>query len=463
MTDLPTGDGPPQGGSGEPRQQPTFDPNAEHMTRPKLRPVRGFPLQANGPDGQPAQLLGLADARQISDRIVATAPAFQVVLPMMDGSRDIDQIVGEVGRGLQAPQLQTFVAQLDDAGLLEGPTFDKLQAKLRTQFDETDILPPGKTAEYADQLVMAEIGKDATDEQKAGKGPEKLRAWLDECMAKALEKAEQPSFDTLPKAIVAPQADYRLTWPNYATVWGRMRVVDRPDRVVVLGTNNFGTSTGVCGCDKGFASPLGESPADAGLIESLRKSLGDKLFENRFDHEREHSIETQMPWIHHCLGSDDAGNFPPVFAALIHDPVVNNGESYDGNGIGLETFIGAMKSALAELGGTTLFVVSADLSHVGRAYGDQQPLVGDDEQAKSFRDMVVKTDRDHLQSIRDGKVDELVTSIAWQQNPTRWNSLGSLVAAHKIIEPDKVDLINYMAAVDQQGIALVSTAAMAMY
>ncbi|MEM9065476.1 MAG: AmmeMemoRadiSam system protein B [Planctomycetota bacterium] len=455
MSDEPAGN--------EPKQTPVFDPDAAHMVRPKLRAVRGFPLQANGPDGQPKPLLGLADARQISDRIVATAPAFQVVLPMLDGSRSVDQIVTEVGRGLQTDQLQGFVAQLDDAGLLEGPTFEALENKLHQQFDETDILPPGKTAEYADQLVMAAMGQEATDEQKAAEGPNRLRAWLDECMNKALESAQKPSYDALPAVLVAPQADYRLAWPNYAAAWGRARVVDRPDRVIVLGTNNFGACTGVCGCDKGFASPLGESMVDAELVGKLRNSLGDKFFESRFDHEREHSVEAQMPWIHHCLGAGEDGAFPMIFAALVHDPAVNNGESYDGNGVSLEGFVEAVRGAIGELGGKTLIVVSADLSHVGRAYGDQMPLVGEDEEAKSFRDTVVRTDRDHLTSIQDGKLDELITTIAWQQNPTRWNSLGSLVAAHKIAQPSKTEVLNYMAAVDQQGISLVSSAAMAMF
>ena len=57
-----------------------------------------FPAQVND-----QQVLGLADARQISSRVVFTSPAVQHLLPMLDGTRELDQIVVEVGRGHRPP------------------------------------------------------------------------------------------------------------------------------------------------------------------------------------------------------------------------------------------------------------------------------------------------------------------------------------------------------------------------
>ena len=81
--------------------QPQFDPSASHQQSPKLRNIRGVPVPVNGPEGKKVTMLGLADAQQISSKMVVTHPAFQSVLPMMDGTRNIDQIVAEVGKGLQ--------------------------------------------------------------------------------------------------------------------------------------------------------------------------------------------------------------------------------------------------------------------------------------------------------------------------------------------------------------------------
>ncbi len=456
MTDTP----PPQ------PPQPQFDADQPHQLRPKLRKVRGFPVGAQGPDGKQQVLLGLADAQQISDKMVATAPAAQTILPLFDGSRTPDEVATEVGKGCTPEFVENLVAQLDDAGLLEGPRFDQMLTTFREQFDSSDTLPPGSSVQMAEALAGQALGEDSTEEERQAAAPDKLREAFDQWIDQALSKATDPSLDELPKAIVAPHIDYPRGWINYGAIWGRLRVADRPDRVVILGTNHFGFASGVCGCDKGFESPFGVCEADTELIDRLGEALGEenkaKLFEHRYDHEREHSIELQIPWIQHCLGANDAGEFPKVFGVLIHDPAVNNGESYDGNGLALEPFIEAMKKVLAALPGRTLVVSSADLSHVGPAFGDQQKLAGEEEDAKAFREQIARQDQELLKFVVDRKPDELVASMAWQQNPTRWCSTGNLVATLKIVEPDEVKLFSYVAAMDPQGASLVSQAALAM-
>lgn len=420
-------------------------------------------MPVQGPEGQQAVFLGLADAKQISDRPpVVVSPAVKDLLPLFNGQQSLDDIVGKIGRGLTREHLEPLVAQLDAAGLLEGPTFDGMLARMREQFDSSVVLPPGSTAALADMLVMEALGQEATDEQKAAEGPKRLADAMDKWIDKSLEDQEDPAFDSLPRAIVAPHIDYPRGWINYGRVWGRMRVVDRPDRVIILGTNHFGSGTGVVGCDKGFSTPLGECPVDADVMSGLRQRLGDKLFEHRYDHEREHSIELQIPWIQHCLGPGPDGSFCKVFGALVHDPAVNNGESYDGSGVSLQAFIDAMREVLAELPGQTLLISSADLSHVGPMFGDKQALAGDAQEAVEFRNRVVNQDRELLGMVEQNKPDDLVGMIAWQGNPTRWCSVGNLVATLKIAEPSEVKLLNYAAAMDPQGMGMVSSAALVM-
>lgn len=448
--------------SGTPAPQPKFNPDATHQQRPKLRPVRGFPAQGQGQDGKQVQLLGIADARQISEKTVFLSPAAQMILPLMDGNHTLDDIVTEVARGLTRPLMENIVAQLDDAALIEGPVFEALLSKIKIDFDGMDILPPAVSAHFADSVAEQSLGANATPEQKTLQGPKKVAEVFDMWMSKALENAENPSLDSLPKAIVVPHLDYMRGWINYASAYGKLRVCDRPDRIVILGTNHFGACTGVCGCDKGYETPMGICAADTKMIDALRAKLGDTLFENRYDHEHEHSIELQIMWIQHVFGKDDAGNYPPVFGALIHDPTVNNGESYDGKGIGLEPFVAALKSAIRELPGRTLVISSADLSHTGPAFGDKQPLAGESPEATEARNKVLQHDHEMVQLVAQNKPAELVASMAWQQNPTRWCSIGNLVATLLIVEPSEVELLNFSAAMDQQGMTMVSSVSMVM-
>jgi MEMO1 family protein len=445
---------------------PVFDPNAQHQQKPHLRPVRGFPGQT--PQGQP--MLGLADARQITDRLVYVTPAVQQVLPLMDGSRTIDQIVQEVGRGLTRAIMEQLVAQFDDAGLLVGPKFEAILAKVRADFDGSRNLPPASTAQAVDQLIQDAVaaGESAptTAEEADRLGAAKLRSAMDQWISQALEGAASPRFEAMPRALVAPHLDYGRGWVNYAASWGRMRGLPRPDRVLILGTNHFGFSTGVCGCDKGFETPLGVCEADQELIAVVRRRLGgeqaERLFENRYDHEREHSIELQVPWVQHCLGADGFGAYPRVFGVLVHDPAANAGESYDGAGVGFEPFIRAMGESLREVGGQTLIVSSADLSHVGPAFGDKARLAGDAGDAAQFRTKVFAHDREMLGMLTGLKADELLASMCWQQNPTRWCSLGSMLAAFYLTQPSKVELLNYAAAIDPEGYTCVTSAGLAM-
>ncbi|MGE4198727.1 MAG: AmmeMemoRadiSam system protein B [Phycisphaerales bacterium] len=414
-------------------------------------------MQAQGPDGKTQQLLGLADMRQISEKAVFFAPAAQVLLPLMDGTRGLDDIVTQVGRGLTREALETIVAQLDEAFLLEGPNFESLHAKVKKEFDTLDVLPPASSWAFAESIVGQALKRQPTDDEVSEQGPKRIAEVFDLWMSKALEDASNPSVDAMPKAIVVPHLDYPRGWINYGSAYGRLRVCERPDRVIILGTNHFGLSTGVCGCDKGYQTPLGVCDLDRDVADGLRATLGEALFEHRFDHEHEHSVELQVPWIQHIFGKDDAGRFPKVFGALVHDPTVNNGESYDGAGVGLQPFVEALRQTLARLPGRTLVISSADLSHAGPAFGDEQPLAGEDEAPTSARNKVLLHDQEMVQLILQNKPAELVASMAWQQNPTRWCSIGNIVATMLVTQPTSIELFNFAASLDQQGTTMVSS------
>lgn len=489
---MPDSNPPANASDGQPAPA-SYDASAEHHRRPKLRPVRGFATKAAGPDGEARPVLGLADSKQISDKIVFTQPAMQAVLPLLDGENELDTIVTQVGRGLTREMLEQLVAQLDSAGLIEGPVFEGLYAKLRSDFDGSEVLPPGQTAAFADHLVMQLVANEAGqaalgegksqeeaqaaakaaaeglgDEEKSSRSADALRSAFDQWMNAVAEKVEDPSFDALPRAVFVPFSPYMQGWQNYAHVYARLRVVDRPDRIVVLGTNHFGMATGVCAVDKSFATPLGESPCDLAMLGAVREQLegieaglGEALLAHKYDHEREHSVELQIPWLQHVFGGGEGQ--VPVFAALVHDPVVNNGESYDGEGVSLEAFCAAMRGALEGLGGRTLIVASHELSHVGSAFGDQQPYAAQSDEGNQARQSLIQQDQSLVSMLAKGQTDELITSLSWQQNPTRWNSTGALIAAIEsaggVGEEGAFRIHNFAGIADQAGHALVTSVA----
>ena len=464
----------------EPGKRPEvspFDPSQPHHALPRLRTtITGNQVPMQTPQGQQV-MIALGDQSQLAEGQLVTSPIVQFMLPHMDGSRDTEAIAAaavdqartagapeEALRHLTAQNVEALVAQLDAAGMLQGPIFDAKLAKLRADFDASEHLPPGTTAAMADTLVQQELGEGVPDEEKERLGGKKLGEAIDRWMDEVSATLEDPSFDALPRLVMAPQLDYWRGAINFGQVYARMRVVDRPARVVVLGSNNFGFGTGVVGCDKGFETPLGKTDCDAefgALVERhLGADLGPKLYEHRFDHEREHSIELQMPWVQRVFGVGAEG--PKVWAALVHDPSRNNGESYDGAGVGVTPFIDALRAAIAEADGPTLVIVSANLSHIGPSFGDRIRLTDETDEAKAFREKVVSHDRELLELLSAGKAEEVVASLAWQQNPTRWNSVGQIVAGWRAVDAGEARMMHYMASGDQHGHSAISSASMAV-
>ena len=310
-------------------------------------------------------------------------------------------------------------------------------------------------------FIPAPFIKDGVME--AAEGGVKLDEILGQWMDQAAEQLKLAPAETMPKAIMVPHVDYPRGWINYASGWGRLRGLDAPDRIVILGTNHFGSATGVCGCDKGYETPLGVSPLAQDFFDAITAELGPentaKLLEHRYDHERAHAIELQVAWLQHVFGGESN---VPVMGFVVHDPLANAGESYDGEGLGIEPFVEALRGAIGKLDGETLIVAAADLAHVGPQFGDQQTLVGDDESAKAFREEVMNHDRQMVGLIAQGKHSELVSAIQWQQNRMRWTGLGPIVAAMRACGEPETRVLNYFAAADPKGQALVSSFAAAI-
>ena len=128
----------------------------------------------------------------------------------------------------------------------------------------------------------------------------------------------------------------------------------------------------------------------------------------------------------------------------------------DGGRVGLDEFVKALEESLGEAGGTTFFVSSADLSHVGPQFGEPKPV----DEARRVE--VERHDREHLAKFIANDVDAFVESMEWCKNPTRWCSLGNMSATARLAGASEIELVDYRQAVDDRGAALVSVAALSL-
>jgi AmmeMemoRadiSam system protein B len=116
----------------------------------------------------------------------------------------------------------------------------------------------------------------------------------------------------------------------------------------------------------------------------------------------------------------------------------------------------AVREVLDEVGGETLYVASSDLSHVGLQFGEPRPV---DEQRRID---VERHDRDMLANFLTNDTEAFIAGFTWNRNPTRWCSVGNMSAILELVQPDSVELLDYRQAYDEKGLAMVSSASIAL-
>ncbi|MFW6049406.1 MAG: AmmeMemoRadiSam system protein B, partial [Candidatus Bipolaricaulota bacterium] len=188
-------------------------------------------------------------------------------------------------------------------------------------------------------------------------------------------------------------AGYRASGPVAACAYEWLSRVGEPGSVVIIGTNHTGLGPAASVLAEGsWSTPLGEQGIDTELAGSLVG--GSDLLENSSTaFTREHSIETQLPFLQHLLGTD--------FSFV---PICPRDQSRE-----TAVEIGKTIAAISPPG--TLMIASSDFSH----YEPQ--------------DVAEKKDRSAIDSILDMDVGRFYERVD-RENITicGFGPIGSLIA-----------------------------------
>ena len=368
--------------------------------------------------------LGLRDRARLTDRAVIVSVEALAILERFTGEMSLAHLAESLG--IEATHLHPFVEELDRALLLEGPTFESFLDEKTAAFDAWPIMPIRAAHAFT---------------------PDRLGRALE----RAGDVAANPAAGRI-RGLVVPHLDLDRGEANYAAGYAALRRQGPPDRVVVLGANHFGRATGVVMNDKPQRTPCGDLPGNTDLAGRLRAALGPRLTKHRLDHVGEHSVELQAPWVRHLWGP------VPTVGFLLHDPLPYNGASYDGAGVDIGEFTDALNAAVNDLGGVTLFIASADLSHVGADFGDDLPNTAERLAA------VERHDREHLTLLERNDCEGFLRSMAACGNATRWCTLGGLAALWQLLPSTRARLIRYRQSLDRSegGRCCVTSAAIVL-
>lgn len=331
---------------------------------PLRRDIQVIPVTDNGRD-----LLLFIDPRKIAPQGFALDASVQPLLSLVDGRRSLSTIAGHFTKDVSADQLLDFVQMLDQQRLLESRFFSTSVNRVEEEFESADTRPPA----LAGSSYPADAGE--------------LHDFMEQTMSLADDVADPPSEV---KALYAPHIDLRVGSMQYAEAFSKIRHL-APRRVVILATSHYSgyypqlyDDYPFIGSSKDFELPGSTIPVDRTALDFLADagaSAGFTLSDRA--HRIEHSIETHLLFANHIWSHPFS--VVPILVGGIDELFYKP----DGD---LGTKVELFSDRLRQLDtGGTLFLISGDLSHVGKKFGDTQPAAAMRRDVESFDESFIKT------------------------------------------------------------------------
>ena len=164
-------------------------------------------------------------------------------------------------------------------------------------------------------------------------------------MSHYLQYADLPDISGSTLAVIAPHAAHYFSGPIAAYSYNLL-AASKPDVVIVLAPSHTATFLGASYIDSGsYDTPLGSVPIDDKIIQTLMRRPN--FFFIKEVHEKEHSLEVQVPFLQHILG--DFSIVPLIIGTTEDRTMKKLGES-------LAEIIAADERKVG-------LVISTDLSH----------------------------------------------------------------------------------------------------
>jgi len=333
--------------------------------RPRLRPIEAFPVNHEG-----KTLIYLKDPLNLAAPL-GISPAGYFILAHLDGHHaliDIQEAYSKrFGNLLMSDELKAFVEMLDRNYYLASERFYAYQKSVVDEFRRLPTRAP------------AHMGGGYKED------PLELKAQLDGYFiapnGPGLPSGE--NRESTPTAIVAPHIDFHRGGPAYAWAYKSLVESEGADLYILLGTSHCGGETPFVLTPKDFATPLGMVETDKEFVSRLQEKCAEDLFADEYLHRGEHSLEFQVLFLKYAaqrraeLTGQPERPFKivPILVTSFHSMVINRTPPEETSSVG--TFLRALRELAENESRRVCFVAGVDLAHVGRQFGDRDPITDD--------------------------------------------------------------------------------------
>ena len=342
-------------------------------------------------------MVSLQDPLRLGGAGIMVPEIMAQLLGLSDGTRDLEELrrefVMRTGMNILPSQVESLVQALDDALLLDNSRFRRALAQAMDAYRGGPFRSPALAggsypADPRELLkVMDQYTRQAQPQDGSGRdisGNERLAG------------------------VISPHIDYPRGWRTYAETWNQAKAaVEAADRVIILGTDHAGSPGSLTLTRQSYATPWGALPTDTEVVTELASILGeDRGFAEEAHHIGEHSIELAAVWLHYVAGGKPKKLVPVLCGGP--EPFL---EQEDSAAKSAWQAIDLLAGVAAE--DDTLVIAAADISHVGPAFSDKDPL---DDAAKSN---IKDSDERWLEAACAGDSGRLRDHMVRHGDPTR--------------------------------------------
>ncbi len=308
---------------------------------PELRrDLQVIPVSDNG-----KQLLYFHDSMGYASPNFALDRQTEPVLSLINGRYSVNQIAKLLNNSVEPNDLLDFVQLLDQNRILNTKHFRLFSNRLEKDFEKSDT----RKSALAGESYPAD--------------PHLLKAELQQMF-----KHNNRSADDTIKALYAPHIDIRVGMNQYAEAFSLIGEM-KPDRVVILGTSHYAGyyeemygEFPFIGSSKSYELPFRMINSDRSALEHLLEAGSFTL--NDRAHRIEHSIEIHLLFASYIWDHDFT--IVPILVGEFDELFYHSSGDLAGK-------VDRFAESLRKLDdGNTFFLISGDLSHVGKKFGDTQ-------------------------------------------------------------------------------------------
>lgn len=339
---------------------------------PPLRyDIQRIPVQDNGQD-----FIYFFDQLDYATPNFALPKDAEPILSLIDGNRSVNDIIKFSSDEVTKEQILGYARFLDENGLLDSAYFEEHAELIESEYEKSDV----------HQSTTAGSSFPADEKE--------LKLFLN----KAFKKYENANPVSPAKALYAPHIDPRVGMPSYVKAFSAIKNLT-PKRVFILATSHYAGLYGDVYANKPFIFSRKDFNLPNGLVKSDQNAISlikeqtshDEIFGASFSdrgHRIEHSIELHLLFLNHIWNHEF--EIVPILVGGF-DELLYAEDGFQAHQIEAFTYLLNQQFNNEE----NFFLISGDLAHFGRKFGDQEPAKLMMDKVKAFDESFLEVGADN--------------------------------------------------------------------